>query len=211
MSDQNTNPDATVTPNTPMVDVPGVPDAPSPVDELALLKQRADLMGITYHPSIGVAKLKEKIEAALAGETLEEDAPAATTVEPTKKELTPAERSQLLREDAMRLVRVIVNCMNPAKSLWEGEVFSVSNRYIGDVKKFVPFNNEAGWHIPYCIYQQLIDKQCQVFYTVVDKRTGMKTRKGKLIKEFNVVVLPDLTQEELEELARQQATNNSID
>lgn len=181
---------------------------PDTLDELTLLKQRADKMNISYHPSIGIAKLKEKIEATLEGKTLEEDDAPVTKAKP--KELTQAELSAKAREDALRLVRVIVNCMNPAKALWEGEIFSVSNRYIGDVKKFVPFNNEAGWHIPYCIYQQLIEKQCQTFYTVVDKRTGMKTRAGKLIREFNVVVLPDLTETELAELARQQALNNSI-
>ena len=30
-------------------------------DELTLLKERADLMGIKYHPSIGVDKLREKV------------------------------------------------------------------------------------------------------------------------------------------------------
>jgi len=210
MPEQNTNADATNNPLSAVGSIPGVPDTSNPPDELVLLKQRADKMGITYHPNIGIAKLKEKIDAALEGRTLEDDTtPPAVTEAP--KVLTAAERSQLAREEALRLVRVVVNCMNPAKSLWEGEIFSVSNRYIGDVKKYVPFNNEAGWHIPYCIYQQLLERQCQIFYTVVDKRTGMKTRKGKLIKEFNVSVLPDLTTEELAELARQQATNNSID
>jgi hypothetical protein len=39
-------------------------DLPIP-DELTSLKARADLMGITYHPSIGVDKLREKVQAAL--------------------------------------------------------------------------------------------------------------------------------------------------
>lgn len=206
MPESNTTANATNDTNPIMDNDSSVSDQTNTPDELALLKQRADKMGISYHPSIGIAKLKEKIDAALEGKSTEDEPKTSSS-----KTLTQAEKSKLARDEALRLVRVIVNCMNPAKSLWEGEIFTVSNRYIGDVKKFVPFNNEAGWHVPYCIYQQLLERQCQVFYTVVDKRTGMKTRKGKLIKEFNVVVLPDLTQDELDELARQQAVNNSID
>jgi hypothetical protein len=36
-------------------------------------------------------------------------------------------------------------------------------------------------------------------------------RKGKLIKEFNIVVLPALTTEELAELARRQALGRNIE
>ena len=37
----------------------------APKDELTLLKERATLMGIQYHPSIGVDKLREKVTSAL--------------------------------------------------------------------------------------------------------------------------------------------------
>ena len=45
-------------------------------DELTTLKGRADLLGIAYHPSIGVEKLREKVKAALAG-TPKDEADAA--------------------------------------------------------------------------------------------------------------------------------------
>ena len=35
-------------------------------DELTLLKERADMMGVKYHPSIGLEKLKEKVNEKLA-------------------------------------------------------------------------------------------------------------------------------------------------
>lgn len=51
--------------------IPGVddelPELPK-VDELTNLKSKADLMGLTYHPNIGVDKLREKVHAALAAE-----------------------------------------------------------------------------------------------------------------------------------------------
>ena len=197
---------------------PAAPAAPAePVDdsvvmakaveamELRLLKERADQMDITYHPSIGLAALTAKIAAAM-------NAPAGATepVAPVVEE-SIAERNMRYRMEANRLIRVVVNNMNPATQLREGDVFTVANGVIGTIRKFIPFNLEAGYHIPFALYQQLLERKCQVFYTIKDPRTGAKMRKGKLINEFNVVVLPPLTEEELKELATQQALNNSID
>jgi len=176
--------------------------------ELNMLKERADQMQVTYHPNIGLATLRAKIAAALnTAETV-----AATVVD--EVEAVPEsiyEYKARMRAEAHALIRVVVNCMNPAKQLWEGEVFTVSNSVVGTVKKFIPFNAEAGYHIPRMIYNQLIERKCQVFYTHTDPRTRMKTRKGKLINEFNVVVLPALTEGELKELAAAQAAANNID
>lgn len=44
--------------------------------ELDSLKAKADLLGVSYHPSIGVEKLREKINAALSGQdVVKEEAP----------------------------------------------------------------------------------------------------------------------------------------
>ena len=183
----------------------------TPEQELTLLKERADMMGITYHPTIGIEKLKAKINAKLAGEAdpTEETPSAAVVVVDAPK--TEYEKNKDQREAASRLIRVVVNCMNPAKQAWEGEIFTVSNRVIGTLRKYVPFNLDAGYHIPYAIYDMLQDKKCQTFYNHTDPRTRLKTRKGKLVKEFNIVVLPPLTEEELKDLAQQQAIANNID
>ena len=47
-------------------------------DELSALKTRADAMGISYHPSIGLEKLRAKVNGAIE----------TTTEEPTKEETT---------------------------------------------------------------------------------------------------------------------------
>ena len=51
--------------------IPGIddelPDLPVP-DELTSLKEKADFMGVPYHPSIGVEKLRAKVAEALAAE-----------------------------------------------------------------------------------------------------------------------------------------------
>jgi len=51
--------------------IPGIdddlPDLPVP-DELTSLKEKADLMGLQYHPSIGLDKLRAKVAEAIAAE-----------------------------------------------------------------------------------------------------------------------------------------------
>lgn len=178
-------------------------------DELDALKARANLLGVKFHPSISLEKLREKVNAAVTSEgaaTSEEE--AKDPAEP--KQETIGEKRKRLKAEALKLVRIRLTCLNPAKKEWEGEIITVGNSLIGSVKKFVPFNADDGWHVPYVIYQQLKERQCQIFYAATDTR-GNKIRKGKLIKEFAIEVLPPLTKEELEELARRQAMAKAID
>ena len=177
-------------------------------DELTVLKKRADLMGISYHPSIGLDKLKEKVNASLT------DAPKEAVAEESEETDTEAEtigqRNARLKKEAAKLVRIRVTCMNPNKKEWEGEIFTVSNAVVGTHKKMVVFNTDEGYHVPHIIYEQLKERKCQIFQTVKDSR-GNKMRKGKLINEFSIEVLPPLTEAELKELARKQAMANSVD
>lgn len=181
-------------------------------DELTTLKARADMLGISYHPSIGVEKLKAKIEAKLS------DAPEETDEPEVKPQVqapggaveTEGQKRQRLRKQAAELVRIRVTCMNPAKREWEGEIITAGNSAVGTFKKYIPFNADEGWHVPRIIYNQLVERECQVFVTTKDGR-GNSVRRGKSIKEFAIEVLPPLTQEELDELARRQAMAKSID
>lgn len=178
-------------------------------DELAALKARADLLGLSYHPTIGVEKLREKVNAAATSTT--EASVAATVPENLNPAVeSEAERRYRKKREANELVRVRVTCMNPAKSEWEGEIFTAGNSLVGSFTKFVPFNSEDGWHIPRIIYNQMIERKCQIFVTTRDAR-GNSTRTGKLIKEFAIEVLPQLTVDELHDLAQRQAMAKSID
>lgn len=186
-------------------------DLPIP-DEIVSLKKRADLMGISYHPSIGVEKLRDKIAVALNPSTAKEEekekeAPVAVPV--VEKE-TDGQRRLRKKKEASELIRIRVTCMNPAKKEWAGEIFTVSNATVGTFKKYIPFNADEGWHVPRIIYNQLVARQCQVFVNKKDGR-GNTSRTGKLIKEFAIEVMPQLTPEELHDLAQRQAMANSID
>lgn len=176
-------------------------------DELTSLKQRADLLGISYHPSIGLEKLRDKVNAAItpAEETKKE---TVTAAEPAVE--SEAAKRLRLRNEAAALVRIRITCMNPNKKEWDGEIITAGNAGVGTFKKFVPFNVDEGWHVPNIIYQQLLHRECQIFVTTTDHR-GNKSRKGKIIREFAIEVMPQLTAEELAELARRQAMAKSID
>ena len=175
------------------------------VDELTTLKERAQMLGVSFHPSIGLEKLREKVNAAVAGVAEPDPEKPQDAAEETE-----GQRKKRLKEEALKLVRVRVTCMNPAKAEWSGEILTVGNSVIGSVKKYVPFNADDGWHIPYVLYEFMRDRMCQVF-TNSKTKNGVTVRQGKLIREFAIEVLPDLTQEELHDLAQRQAMSKSID
>lgn len=172
-------------------------------DELTSLKARADMLGITYHPSIGLEKLREKVNNFLTNtaSAADESEEAGDMV---GAEETLEQRRSRKRREANKLVRIRVTCMDPAKKEWEGELFTAGNSLVGSFTKFVPFNADEGWHVPQIILNQIREKMCQIFVTTKDAR-GNTVRKGKLIKAFAVEILPDLTPDELKELAQRQA------
>ena len=168
-----------------------------PVSELDILKQQADTLGIKYSPNIGVETLKNKISAVI-------EAPAE---EKTKTQKVDAR--QELWNDAMRLVRLEIHNVNPAKSSLKGEFYTVANKIIGKVTKFVPYGDAGkSYHVPNCIYQLLEEKKYLAFRDDSSAPNGKKT---ELIPEFNNKVLPPLTQEELVELKKAQLAGNHID
>lgn len=177
-------------------------------DELTTLKARADQMGLSYHPSIGLEKLRAKVAAALADEPESEgegddtaDTPAPVP-EPVKE--TEGQRLRRLKQEAMELVRIRLTCMNPAKKDWDGEIICAGNSLVGSVKKYIPFTADDGWHVPRIMLEVLQDRKCQVFVSG-KSRAGVTTRQSKIIKEFAIEVLPPLTAMELKDLAQRQA------
>lgn len=169
--------------------------------ELEGLKSKANLLGIKFHPSIGVEALREKIQAKLA-ETASPEEEEPAVAEEAKE--TPGQFRARHRLEATKLVRVRVTCMNPFKKDIEGEIFTVSNSVVGTVKKYVPFNADEGWHVPQIILNAMRERMCQVFVKEKTKN-GVSVKRGKLIKEFNIEVLPPLTEDELHDLAQRQA------
>ena len=117
-----------------------------------------------------------------------------------------------LRENnTMKLIRVIVRPNDPLKLESRGEIFSFGNSIANGgkvVKKFVPFNNEEGWHIPNIIFENIKAAECQIFKKVT--RNGQETMEAQKIKAYNVEVLSDLTQEEIDRIAIRQKSTSSV-
>jgi hypothetical protein len=184
-------------------------------NEIDTLKARADLMGINYHPNIGASKLKAKITNKTSGaddaiEVLKQPTELPQDVSYMTHIEYVAEQKLSERKNANRLVRCNIMCMNPDKTEWEGEIISVGSSKLGTFKKYVPFNVDSGYHIPYIMYQAIKERKYTT-YSTVNGLNGQKVRKGRLVNEFNIEVLPPLTEDEINELKQQQALSGSVE
>ncbi len=187
-----------------MSDSDTVFDAEDTVDEITLLKQRADTLGITYSPRIGVDSLRAKIDERLNEK--EPDAPAAGSSKLTKLEQTAALRESMHKEQ-MKMVRLRITNLNPNKKELTGEIFTVANKFLGIVKKYIPYGEvtEDGYHVPYILYTELRDRKFLSIKTRQDKTTGQIVVSQNWVPEFALEVLPQLTQAELNKLAAAQS------
>lgn len=172
-------------------------------EQLQMLKDKAKVLGITYHPSIGIEALRKKINDALPPE--EEKTDSSPVVE------SQAKRNMRMRNEARRLVRIRLTCMDPSKKEWPGKIYTVSNSVIGTVKKFVPFQgHEDGYHVPHVIYEQLKAERHQRFRKVKMKN-GIDRMEGYLAKTYAIEVLDPLSKDQLKDLADRQAAAHSIE
>ena len=186
------------------------------VDELTLLKERAKQMGISFSNNISVETLRKRISDKMEGKDEPEVNPltgdpeiAAITSAPQKldaKQNALALR-KLMQREQMKLVRVRITNMDPKKKDLPGEIWTVSNEYLGNVRKMIPYGEQTneGFHIPYCLFRLLQNKRFLQIRTVRDRVTGQERQESQWVKEFSLDVLPDLTKEDLARLAAAQA------
>lgn len=186
------------------------------VDQLALLKQRATVMGISYSNNISLDTLKKRIQEKMDGvevvkSELEKPAQVVNPLTWQKpKARTPSLR-QHMHDTQMKLVRLRITNLDPKKKDLHGEIVTVANEYLGTVKKFVPYGEvtDDGFHVPYCIYRELDSRKFLNIRTVRNRKEGTTKVESNWAKEFSLDVLPQLTQEELNRLAAAQAAAGS--
>lgn len=169
--------------------------------DLEVVLGRLDVLGIKYNDDI---TLKEAIKLYA-----DKMVSLSNTVKPT--DIDGVIR-QYNKDQALRLIRVRTVCMNPAKKDMKGEYFTIYNRTIGHIKKFVPYNDEAsaiGWHIPFCLYKHLTERE--YYHASTRKGANGEDQLAKVVsKEFAIEVLEPLTQEEIDEIAKHQRANNTV-
>lgn len=169
-------------------------------DEFEQLKQEADLLGITYSPNIGFDTLRQRVNEK------------KLTDNPTLPELTREEKiRRAAYAEAHRLVRCVITCHNPAKQQTKDEHIIVSGEYFGTIKRQVPYGSKTseGWHIENAIYKHLRDKKYQVIETGNNPNTGRPYQKSYETNEYTIIVLPPLTDEQMDTLKSQQAARSN--
>jgi len=195
--------------------------------ELESLKKKAALMGVTYSNNIGVDALKAKIAEKLSGDSKAAEATASAaqaqvnaldTETPGPQEVSEIEakpmnvRQKLLAEQ-MKLLRCHIVNLDPKKKDLPGEIISVANETLGNVRKFIPYGEvtENGYHIPYVIYKMLERRKFLQIRTRRNPRTGTNETTQAWVKEFSIRILDPLTQEQIKDLAVAQAAAGSIE
>ena len=122
-------------------------------------------------------------------------------------------RREAIRAQALRLVRVKIQNLDPNDAAVTGAIISLQNKYTGKVSKLIPFGDESenGYHIPWMMYEHLKQWKFPLRKEVRGGRFGVKTYKTVMTNKFNVEILPPLSMTELTELKNLQRASQSID
>ena len=180
------------------------------VDELTLLKRRADKLGVSYSNNIGLETLKERVAKAMEGNKEPEGKEEAKD-EGAGEAQSLVELRAEKRKEAMKLVRIRYTNMNSRKKDVPGEFFTVANGIVGTIKRYVPYGEAAenGWHVENAIYKMM---KRRTFTTTVTKRDdkGRPYNTSVERKEFAIEVLDPLTKEELDQLAKDQRASGRV-
>ena len=170
-----------------------------------LRKELAD-NGVTLHHKTGTKKLASTL-AEVRTKEYKEDPKKSDLTDPSEaakaakaKHLAAMQTPEKL---AMKLTRIVVTPNDPTMVNYPGLIFTVGATGLNNgrmVKKFVPFNNEEGWHVPQIILNQIRNAEMQKFKTVT-RANGEKVLEPYLTKKFNVQILDPLTPEELKRVA----------
>jgi len=130
---------------------------------------------------------------------------------PPKKSAKQIERETMIKEQ-LKLVRLRITNLDPKKKDLPGEIFTVANRTLGAVRKFIPYGEatENGYHVPYILYIQLKNRQFLNIKTRKDSRGRTIVETG-MAREFALEVLPPLTPKELAQLAASQAASKGME
>jgi len=186
----------------------------------AEIKEELKEYGVKFHHKTGSTKLAELLtEARNNPEVMMEDIPVAVDDRPyegglpdaseTAKAAAAKALTKTGTQEAMKLVRIIVTPNDPLMSGYPGLIFTVGASGLNNgkmIKKYVPFNNEEGWHVQQIIYNQIKHAEMQKFKSV-SRPNGEKVLEPYITQKFNVRVLDPLTKEQLDRLAASQAAN----
>lgn len=184
------------------------------VSELDLLKQQAQMMGIEFSNNIGVETLRKRIADAMAANKEAAEQTQETEVVAVGKTTEKVKSlRQTIADREKRLVRCRIYNMDPLKKDKPGDIFTVANRYLGTVRKFIPYGEQTdgGYHIPYCLYKLLKSRKfVQIKVKKDPDNPGREIVTTRDVREFNIEILDPLTKEELKDLAQAQLAAGTV-
>ena len=169
----------------------------------AELLNRASLMGLSIHPNAKAETIAAKIAAALkdnpenAPEKAPEESDASKPVPPPASVEDPKLAKEI--HPAKRLQRVIISCNDPQKADQTGDVVSVSNGEVGNLRFYFHFNKP--WHVPEIVLNTLKESKLFLHSSRKDGRE-IVTRE---VPRYNIEYLDPLNDKQRERIAAKQA------
>ena len=191
-------------------------EAMGQMSEKDMLKQQARMMGIEFSNNIGVDALKAKIAEAME-KPAEPKNQVNPLVEPEPEVEAEAPKKSLrqeIRDRELALVRVRITNLDPSKKDRPGEILTVANKYIGTVRKYIPFGEQTdnGYHVPRCLLTMLQNKRfCQITVKKDPENPGRELVLTRWVREFAIEELEPLTRDELKKLATAQMAAGSVE
>ena len=171
--------------------------------ERDLLKDKADLLGISYASNISTDKLRELVNKA--NEPLEVTEPKQEKASAnTTNEVDPV----AIRLELTKKVRVLITCNDPLMKDYDTTpYYSFSNSTLTLPSITVPLGVE--WHIPNAYVGMLQAMECKIPVKSKDEK-GRPITIRRTVKKYNVNILPPLTAKELEELKQAQIMRDGL-
>lgn len=120
---------------------------------------------------------------------------------------------QVVRARAMRLRRVRITNLDPGDSQLPGAIITALNKFTGKVSRFISFGdeNEAGTHVEQILLNHLKQQKFALRKEIKGGQFGVKRYETRMIAKYAIEELPQLTAEELSELASHQRASHAID
>ena len=170
--------------------------------ERELLKQKADLLGLTYANNITTEKLRDLVNQA------NEPVEVKQSTDTIAKGSSVEDEALALRLELTKKIRVLVTCNDPLMKDWDmTPYYSFSNSTLTLESITVPLGVE--WHIPNAYVGMLQSMECKIPVKTKDEK-GRPITTRRTIKKYNVNILPPLTPEELETLKTAQIMRDGL-
>lgn len=178
-------------------------DENKPVDESpeyrAELLSRAALLGLSVHPNAKNDTIATKIAAALKDQPAADPGPTPDA-QPSAADMTVAQAVKAKEvHPAKKLHRVIITCNDPQKADQSGDMISVSNGVVGNLRFYFHFNKP--WHVPEIVLETI--KESKLF--LHSSRKDGKEIVTREVPRYNIQYLAPLTEKERERIAAKQA------